>query len=237
VVISTRNLAKPMAAKSLAILLMTMCAMAGVRDAWALQYFATVRCFSPSADITGGNYLPGKYFKLKADKYLDKDDPRQALEMYQHAAYYGNRDAQYALAMLYLKGADKVPIDIPRGVAWLQLAVAYKSTPAMDALQKISSGLSEAQRTAASEIFRKIGEDDSIDHTRQRVHARFVMERGVLIATANGNSSVCTPDGGSKRMDKYLAEKEEEYSDYYSTMYGTVDVGPLQSLPAPDHGK
>lgn len=53
-----------------------------------------------------------------------KPDPERALEMFQYAALnFGNSDAQYNLARLYLDGADGVVIKDPRqAVRWLALA-------------------------------------------------------------------------------------------------------------------
>ena len=53
-----------------------------------------------------------------------KADPERALEMFQYAALnFGNADAQYNLAQLYLDGADGVLVKDPRqAVRWLALA-------------------------------------------------------------------------------------------------------------------
>ena len=53
-----------------------------------------------------------------------KPDPERALEMFQYAALnFGNSDAQYNLARLYLDGADDVVAKDPRQAArWLALA-------------------------------------------------------------------------------------------------------------------
>ena len=53
-----------------------------------------------------------------------KPDPERALEMFQYAALnFGNADAQYNLARLYLDGADGVLAKDPRqAVRWLALA-------------------------------------------------------------------------------------------------------------------
>ena len=53
-----------------------------------------------------------------------KSDPQRAFEMFQYAAQnFGNADAQYNLARLYLDGADGVVAKDPRqAVRWLALA-------------------------------------------------------------------------------------------------------------------
>ena len=52
-----------------------------------------------------------------------KPSPERALEMFQYAAMsFGNADAQYNLARLFLDGAEGVPKDLRQGARWLSLA-------------------------------------------------------------------------------------------------------------------
>ncbi len=52
-----------------------------------------------------------------------KADPERALEMFQYAALtFGDADAQYNLARMYLDGAGGVGKDIRQGARWLSLA-------------------------------------------------------------------------------------------------------------------
>jgi TPR repeat protein len=52
-----------------------------------------------------------------------KPDPERAFEMFQYAALtFGNADAQYNLARIYLDGADGIPKDTRQAVRWLALA-------------------------------------------------------------------------------------------------------------------
>ena len=52
-----------------------------------------------------------------------KPDAARALDMFQYAALtFGNADAQYNLARLYLDGADGIPKDVRQAARWLSLA-------------------------------------------------------------------------------------------------------------------
>jgi TPR repeat protein len=63
-----------------------------------------------------------------------KPDPERAFEMFQYAALtFGNADAQYNLARIYLDGADGIPKDTRQAVRWLALA-AEKSHLQAEAL-------------------------------------------------------------------------------------------------------
>lgn len=63
-----------------------------------------------------------------------KPSPTRALEMFQYAALsFGNADAQYNLARLFLEGASGVPKDPRQAARWLSLA-AEKNHCAAEAL-------------------------------------------------------------------------------------------------------
>ena len=58
-----------------------------------------------------------------------KSDPERAREMFSYAAsYFGNADAQYDLARLYLKGAGTSRDDFRYGARWLGLPPRRAST-------------------------------------------------------------------------------------------------------------
>jgi TPR repeat protein len=61
-------------------------------------------------------------------------NPEEALEMFQYAAtHFGDADAQYNLARMYLDGADVVPKDARQAARWFNLA-AEKGHPQAQAL-------------------------------------------------------------------------------------------------------
>src|SRR5579883_3284902 len=133
-------------------------------------------------DPRGGNFLPGKNYQMKAHAYLDKGDAKGALGMYQRAAYYGNKDALYEMAMMYLREANKVPVDIPRGLAWMKLASEYHQSEAKTALQKMDLALTDEQRHAADSILSKLAEDYSVSATQRRARLKFMRERSQVMA-------------------------------------------------------
>ena len=60
-----------------------------------------------------------------------KPDPARAMEMFQYAAMnFGNADAQYNLARLFLDGADGIPKDVRQAARWLALAAEKNHCPA-----------------------------------------------------------------------------------------------------------
>jgi len=188
-------------------------------------------------DPRGGNSLPGKYYQIKAHAYLDKGDAKGALSMFEHAAYYGNKDALYEMAMMYLRGATKVSVDVPRGLAWMRLASEYHQSDAKIALQKMGSAITDEQRQTADSILLKLADDYSVSTTQRRVRLKFMRERGKAMTEIAGGGFVCQMDGTVIVGSQFYAQMNEEYADYASTMFGKVEVGPIEQVAAPTDDK
>ena len=175
---------------------------------------------------SGGDVLPGKYYERQARDYLDDENTTSALTAFQHAAYYGNKQAQYALAMMYLKGAKKIEIDAPLGIAWLRVAAQYGEETAIAALGKLEPALTGEQRELSDRKFQTLVERYGVATTRHRVMGTFQRAKG-LAAFADW---ICT-DGEAMPSDTYVARINDEFTEYVTTMYGKVTVEPLQPLP------
>jgi hypothetical protein len=179
---------------------------------------------------TGGNFLSGKFFEARARGYLDKHDTTGALAAFEHAAYYGNKDAQFEIAMMRLKGAGKIPIDVPLGIAWLRIASKYGHSPSVNALQKLEPELTPDQREASIRDFQNLEGKYGVAATRSRVMNTYQLERG----HSAFSQRICQ-DGVAMPTDKYLAQVDQEFTDYVSEMYGKVTVEPLQPISTPDN--
>jgi TPR repeat protein len=175
-----------------------------------------------------GALLPGKYWEEQGSNRLDKEDAIGALEAFKIAAYYGNRDALYDVAMMYMKGAKKIQIDVPLGVAWLQLAKQYDQSLATDALVKLEPELTSDQRDASFRDFQNLVNKYGVSVTRPRVMKTFQLGRGHA-AFANW---ICY-DGLVMASDIYLQHADQDFADYVTTMFGRVTVEPLQPVAAP----
>jgi hypothetical protein len=185
---------------------------------------------APSA--SSGGLLPGKYFEAKGKEYMAKDDMTGASAAFEHAAYYGNKEAQYNVAMMYLKGAKKIPIDVPLGIAWLRVAAAYGHSDSVDALKKLEPALTPEQQQIAASQFQKLKEKYGVAVTRRRVVSLFQRERGLSLFA----DWICS-GGETMARDRYIAQIDEEFSDYVTTMFGKVTVEPIQPLPNQDDKK
>jgi len=125
-------------------------------------------------------------------------------------------------------------MDIPRGVAWLQVAALYPQADAVKALQEIDVALSEEQRTSAREIAQQLGRDYAAATTQRRARLQYRRERSNAVIQMAGGGAICNMDGTSVDGTKFYAHIDEEFAEYMSTMFGQVTVEPIQQAPAPD---
>jgi uncharacterized protein len=79
---------------------------------------------APHAAIVANAFVAlGRYYLSGIPNSKIKADPERAREMFSYAAsYFGNADAQYDLARLYLKSAGSTRDDFRYGARWLGLA-------------------------------------------------------------------------------------------------------------------
>jgi TPR repeat protein len=100
-------------------------------DLRAFEYFSRIANAhaedspsAPQAAIVANAFVAlGRYYLNGIPNSKIKSDPERAREMFSYAAsYFGNADAQYDLARLYLKGAGSSRDDFRYGARWLGLA-------------------------------------------------------------------------------------------------------------------
>jgi uncharacterized protein len=97
-------------------------------DVMAFDYFQRIASHhaedSPSAPqsavVANAFVALGRYYLSGIPNSKVKSDPERAREMlYYAASYFGNADAQYDLARLYLKGIDATPNELAVGLRWM----------------------------------------------------------------------------------------------------------------------
>src|SRR5712672_1358138 len=100
-------------------------------DLRAFEYFSRIanqhaedNPSAPQATIVANAFVAlGRYYLSGIPNSKIKSDPDRAREMFSYAAsYFGNADAQYDLARLYLRNAGASRDDFRYGTRWLGLA-------------------------------------------------------------------------------------------------------------------
>jgi hypothetical protein len=144
---------------------------------------STENSFAGDPSITI-KYLPGKYYEQQAQIAAKAKNFRRALEMYQKAGYWGNKVSQYNVGMLYINGAEGVPVDKVRGTAWLGIA-AQTHVPYVDkALTDAYAGLNAGERAAAGELWKQLKPDYAdavtLDRASKVFNAQYLRDKGTI---------------------------------------------------------
>src|SRR6202049_1979998 len=123
---------------------------------------------APQAAIVANAFVAlGRYYLNGIPNSKVKSDPERAREMFSYAAsYFGNADAQYDLARLYLHGAGTSRDDFRYGARWLGLA-AQKGQHQAQALlgQMLFNGDQLPRQAARGLMWLTLARDAAPDET------------------------------------------------------------------------
>jgi hypothetical protein len=205
-------------------------------------------------------YVPGKYYEYRAQLAVKDKKFAESLEMFQKAAYWGNKIAQYNVGMLYLNGADGVPIDKVRGTAWLGIAAETHQAYVDKALGQAYATLSADERAAAGKLWQQLRADYDDKVTLPRANRKFndelIRAKGSITgppeyttitfcgAFGCGGGAAEHPlfDSGGLMQSgiaqttttvnaaKFLTAVKDQYDDYINLEFGRVTVGEPESL-------
>lgn len=105
---------------------------------------------APQATIVANAFVAlGRYFVSGIPNSQVKADPERAREMFSYAAsYFGNAEAQYNLARMYLDGVG-APRDVKYGIRWLGLSAQKGQHQAQALLGQMLFNGDRLQRQAA----------------------------------------------------------------------------------------
>lgn len=78
-----------------------------------------------------------------------------AIQMYQAAASWAYKPAQYNLGVMYAKGQG-VAVDLPRALAWMALAAERGRKDYVSAREAVYASMSDAQFAQANQIWREL---------------------------------------------------------------------------------
>ena len=187
-----------------------------------------------------GHFFPGIYFEHKAQFYLKNKDYRAALEMFELASYWADKVAQYNTGLMYFNGIG-VPVDKPRGVAWLHIAAEAQDDLAARALQLAYADLTTEQRTEADAMWHqldeKYGDRVSLPRALNQYNADLTAVTGSHLGHVIGNLSiqeVGAGDGLPEIGAVYLRRQDKTMNELISKITGHVRVGAVQPLKVAD---
>src|ERR1700720_2324272 len=144
-------------------------------DVRAFEYFSRIANqhaedspSAPQAAIVANAFVAlGRYYLNGIPNSKIKSDPDRAREMFSYAAsYFGNADAQYDLARLYLKGVGSSRDDFRYGARWLDLAAQKGQHQAQAMLgQMLFNGDQVPRQAARGLMWLTLARDGAPDET------------------------------------------------------------------------
>jgi len=208
---------------------------------------------TPEDDARPGEY----YFRLGAGAFQHKDYAH-AVKMYEVAASWAYKPAQFNLGVMYARGQG-IPADPPRAMAWMALAAERNDKEYVDAKELVYGTLSKEQFEQANVIWRELKKTYGDEIALARAKSRWADVRnnatgshvganaGPLVVGMvaphvaklnNGHVATDATDifSGGDRADGSIAYKELRRSDNpYDPKFerpnaGVATVEPLQAL-------
>lgn len=197
--------------------------------------------------------MPGKTDYCLGLRAWQKGNYDDGIELLKLAAGWGNKYAQYTLGLIYYNG-HHVSANPVLGMAWLKLA-DERQNDAQIALvvRSVMNLATPVQRDKSEQLFRQMRKKygDAVAAVRAWHHLQHwklstygadtgcIRMRGAQARAAvaiglatpvilpNGDEIVCV----YLKVQKHIVRKTAQH--YFHGLFGTVNVGPLKTVPAP----
>jgi hypothetical protein len=146
---------------------------------------------TPEADAR-----PGEYYFMVAVHAFRKNDFAFAIQMYEVAASWAFKPAEYNLGVMYSRGQG-IPVDMARGMAWMALAAERNEKRYVDAREVIYAELTKEQFEQANGIWRELKKTYGDEVALRRARARWAQVKASMTGSrvgSVGNLSVGMPN-------------------------------------------
>jgi len=138
---------------------------------------------TPEDDARPGEY----YFKLGASAFQRKDYAH-AVKMYEVAASWAYKPAQFNLGVMYARGQG-VTADLPRAMAWMALAAERNDKDYVEAKEVVYSALSKEQFAQANALWRELRKTYGDEVAMPRAKARWAEVRNNMTGSHVGGGA------------------------------------------------
>lgn len=165
------------------------------------EYAAAAREIGTAQDTPEADARPGEYYFLQGAHAFQKKDYEFAIQMYQVAASWAYKPAEYNLGVMYARGQG-VPADLPRGMAWMALAAERNEQRYVDAREAVYAEVTKEQFEQANAIWRELKKTYGDEVALRRAKARWAEIRAHVTGShvgSVGNLEVSSPGGGTGR--------------------------------------
>jgi hypothetical protein len=194
--------------------------------------------------VCGDSYLdvlPGEYYACRAKYNFQRNHNKLAVERLRDAAHWANKDAQYALGLIYFNGdMPDVPANRPLALAWLALAAERRSdTLHVETYAKVRKMSSPQDIEAAGKLWKKM----VLEYGDKVAGVRALREfnRGIrpLDEDSNYGGFVITGFSPFPESTWMVVNRLHAIADHaFDGLQGTVTVGALtaenRQRPMPD---
>jgi hypothetical protein len=152
---------------------------------------------TPEADAR-----PGEYYFVRGAKAFRQHDYEFAVQMYQVAASWAYKPAEYNLGVMYARGQG-VAVDLPRAMAWMALAAERSDPHYVDGREAVYASMTKEQFDQANVIWRDLKKTYGDEVALKRAKARWADVRSHMTGSrvgSVGNLSVGSPEAGAGLM-------------------------------------
>lgn len=176
--------------------------------------------------------LPGEYYGCRAIYHLQRKHYGQMMGTLEEAAHWANKDAQYALGMIYLDGKiPGIPANRPMAIAWLALAAERKDPTYFRTYSAVCLQSTPAEIRSGGALYRKMRLEYSDKVAGKLAIHRFNREIKPIDDAARSGGLMWL-DGFSEYPESgitMLVKLHGMADEYFDGMTGTVTVGKLPS--------
>ena len=138
---------------------------------------------TPEADARPGVY----YFKLAA-RAFEKKQYQFAIDMYQVAASWAYKPAEYNLGVMYYRGQG-IPVNRPLGAAWMVLAAERNTPQYVQARDLMVTPLSNAEFARVNTLWKQLKPTYGDEVALHRAKVRWAYVRSHMTGSRVGGTS------------------------------------------------
>jgi hypothetical protein len=162
------------------------------------EYAAAAREFGDAQGTPEADARPGEYYFLLGAHAFQKRDYEFAIQMYEVAASWAYKPAEFNLGVMYARGQG-IPADLSRGLAWMALASERNDQHYVDAREAIYAEMTKEQFDQANAIWRELKKTYGDEVALRRAKARWGEVRAHVTGShvgSVGNLEVSSSSGG-----------------------------------------
>jgi len=187
---------------------------ANAAPSYESDYAAAARRAGHGQTTPESDARPGEYYYLLGAEAFRKREYAFAIQMYEVAASWAFKPAEYNLGVMYSRGQG-VPIDMPRAMAWMALAAEREDKHYVDAREAVYAELSKDQFEQANVIWRDLKKTYGDEVALKRAKARWAQVRSAMTGSHVGSIGNLTvagtdPSSGDPSYEKISNEQVQK---------------------------